>query len=88
MLDKGFLAATTGYLMYKGTDLKIDAMNFGRAAEKFEKLLGNEIVTIGNSVSYKQCYQERVDKAGYGRICFKMCVRMYHLNLKILSNER
>ena len=65
MLDKGFHAATTGYLMFKDTDLKIDAMNFGRAAEKFGKLLGNEIVTIGNSVSHQQCYQERVDKAGY-----------------------
>jgi len=65
MLDQGFCAATTGYIFYKDTDLKIDAMNFAKAAEKFGKILGNDFVTRGNTFSYKQCYQERVDKAGY-----------------------
>ena len=65
MLDQGFYAATTGYQLYKATDLKIDAMNFAKTADKFGKILGNDIVTKGNSVSYKQKYQERIDKAGY-----------------------
>ena len=65
MLDQGFGAATTGYQMYKDTDLKNDAMTFAKAAEKFGKRLGNEIVTRGNSGSYKQIYQELIDKAGY-----------------------
>jgi len=65
MLDQGFGAATTGYQFHKAADLKNDAMTFAKAAEKFGKILGKEIVTFGNSFSYKQCYQERVDKAGY-----------------------
>ena len=40
-------------------------MNFGKAAEKFGKILGNEIVTKGNTFSYKQYYQAKIDKAGY-----------------------
>ena len=65
MLEQGFGAATTGYQLYKSTDLKIDAMNFSKAAEKFGNILGNDFVTQGNSFSYKQYYQERIDKAGY-----------------------
>ena len=65
MLDKGFGAATAGYQFYKAADLKIDAMTFAKAAEKFGNILGNDIVTQGNSFSYKQIYQERIDKAGY-----------------------
>ena len=65
VLDKGFVAARTGYQLYKTADLKIDTMNFAKAAEKFGKILGNEIVTSGNSFSYKQNYQEKIDKAGY-----------------------
>jgi hypothetical protein len=65
MLDEGFLAATTGYQIYKDTDLKIDAMTFAKAAEKFGKILGKEIVTIGNTFSYQQTYQGLIDKAGY-----------------------
>ena len=65
MLDKGFEAATTGYQMYKATDLKNDAMTFAKAAEKFGKILGNEIITYGNSFSYQQTYQDVIDKAGY-----------------------
>ena len=65
MLHKGFEAATTGYLHYKATDFKIDAMNFAKAAENFGTFLGNDIVTEGNSFSYKQCYQKWIDKAGY-----------------------
>jgi hypothetical protein len=65
MLDQGFNAATTGYQFYKTTDLKIDAMSFAKAAEKFGKILGNDYVSLGNCFSYKQVYQDMIDKAGY-----------------------
>ena len=65
ILDEGFNAATTGYLFYKDNDLKNDMESFAKAADKFGKFLGNEIVTLGNSVSYKQIYQDVIDKAGY-----------------------
>ena len=64
-LDQGFHAAITGYLLYKTTDLKIDAMTFAKTAEKFGKILGNDYVSLGNSFSYKQVYQDVIDKAGY-----------------------
>jgi hypothetical protein len=56
MLDQGFNAATTGYQFYETTDLKIDAMKFAKAAEKFGKFLGHDYVSLGNSFSYKQVY--------------------------------
>ena len=62
MLDEGFKAATLGYIIYKDNYLKIDAMNFAKAAEKFGKILGYEIIKGGN---YKQTYQDVIDKAGY-----------------------
>ena len=62
MLDEGFKAATLGYMIYEDNYLKIDAMNFAKAAEKFGKILGYEIVNGGN---YKQTYQDVIDKAGY-----------------------
>jgi len=68
MLHKGFVAATTGHQLFKATgatDLKDDAMKFAKAAEKFGKILGNDVVTQGNAFSYKQIYQDVVDKAGY-----------------------
>ena len=65
MLDKGFGAATAGYQFYKATNLKIDAMTFAKAAEKYGNILGNDFVTRGNSFSYKQRYQDVIDKAGY-----------------------
>jgi len=65
MLDKGFGAATAGYQFYKAADLKIDAMTFAKAAEKYGNILGNDFVTRGNSFSYKQRYQDVIDKAGY-----------------------
>ena len=64
-LDEGFGAAIVGYQLYKTTDLKIDVMTFAKTAEKFGKILGKDYVSIGNSFSYKQVYQDLVDKAGY-----------------------
>ena len=65
MVDQGFGAAIAGYQLYKTTDLKIDAMTFAKTAEKFGKILGNDYVSLGNTFSYKQVYQDLVDKAGY-----------------------
>ena len=70
ILDKGFSVATFGYQMYKNCpelteDLKMDAMNFAKAAEKFGKILGIEIVTRGNPNNYKKDYKDMVDKQGY-----------------------
>ena len=70
MLDQGFSVATFGYQMYKNCpelteDLKMDAMNFAKAAEKFGKILGTEIVTRGNPNHYKKDYKDMVDKQGY-----------------------
>jgi len=65
ILHRGFLAAAFGYQMYKADDLKIDAMNFAKTAEKFGKILGNEIVTQGNPNFYKKIYKDLVDKKGY-----------------------
>ena len=52
ILDRGFFTAAFGYQMYKAADLKIDAMHFGKTAEKFGTILGNEIVTRGNPNYY------------------------------------
>ena len=65
MVDQGFGAAIAGYQLYKTTDLKIDAMTFAKTAEKFGKILGNDYVSLGNTFSYKQVYQDVIDKAGY-----------------------
>ena len=65
MLEQGFYAAVFGFQMYKAADLKIDAMNFAKTAEKCGKILGNEIVTLGNPNRYKKAYKDLVDKQGY-----------------------
>ena len=57
MLDQGFNAATTGYQFYKTTDLKIDAMSFAKAAEKFGKFVGDAVVTRGKPNYWKEIYQ-------------------------------
>ena len=66
VLDRGFFAAIFGYQLYKAADIKIDARNFAKAAEKFGKILGKEIIkTRENPNYYKQYYQNSIDKAGY-----------------------
>ena len=56
-LEKGFLAAMTGYFLYKLPEFKKDAENFAKAVEKFGDILGNEIVTRGQPDLWKQRYQ-------------------------------
>ena len=62
MLVRRFSAAVFGYQMYKTDDLKI---NFAKTAEKFGKVLGNEIVTRGNPNNYKKIYKDLVQLCAY-----------------------
>ena len=65
VLDRGFFTALIGYQLYKTAELKIDAMNFAKAVEKFGKILGNDIVFPDNRNYYKHHYQNSIDKSGY-----------------------
>jgi len=66
ILDRGFFTALVGYQMYKTAELKIDARNFAKAAEKFGKILGNDVVFKPDGLNYyKQHYQNEIDKSGY-----------------------
>merc|ERR1719483_266291 len=66
ILDRGFFTALFGYQLYKTAELKIDARNFAKAAEKFGKILGNDIVFKPDNLNYyKQHYQNCIDKSGY-----------------------
>ena len=66
ILDRGFFTALVGYQMYKTAELKIDAGNFAKAAEKFGKIMGNDIVFKPDGLNYyKQHYQNEIDKSGY-----------------------
>jgi len=57
ILDKGFDAATQGYLNNKTEYFKLEAKNFAKAADKFEKCLGSKVVTVGYPDRWKQKYQ-------------------------------
>ena len=66
ILDQGFFAAIFGYQLSKAADIKIDARNFAKAAEKFGKILGNDVVFKPDGLNYyKQHYQNEIDKSGY-----------------------
>ena len=66
ILDRGFFTALVGYQMYKTAEFKIDAGNFARAAEKFGKIMGNDVVFKPDGLNYyKQHYQNEIDKSGY-----------------------
>ena len=56
LLDLAFETATFGYQLYKDADLKMDAVNFAKVSEKFEKILG-KFVTGGNPNYWKEIYQ-------------------------------
>ena len=62
MLEEGFLTATWGFRWYSAADLKDDARAFAKAAEKFGKILGNDIAT---PEKIKKVYTDLIDKAGY-----------------------
>ena len=60
LLDQqAFDTASFGYQLslYRDADLKIDAENFAKAAEKFGKILGNAVVTRGKPNYWKEIYQ-------------------------------
>ena len=78
MVNRAVGVAILGYQMYKTLDLKTDAKNFAKTAEKFQKTLGKELVTKGLPDYWKQKY-EKLDEClkyqpfgyGYG---FHYCV--------------
>ena len=57
LLDRAFDTASFGYHLYKDADLKMDAVNFAKASEKFVKILGNAVVTRGMPNYWKEIYQ-------------------------------
>lgn len=65
VLDQGFMTATSGFGWYSAADLKDDVRTFAKAAEKFGKILGNDIATPGNPNYYKKIYTDLIDKTGY-----------------------
>ena len=58
LLYRAFETATFGYLWYKDADLKMDAMNFAKAAEKFGKFVGDAVVFRGKPNYWKEIYQD------------------------------
>ena len=62
MLFQGFMTATSGFGWYSAADLKDDARAFAKAAEKFGKILGNDIAT---PEIIKKVYTDLIDKKGY-----------------------
>jgi len=57
LLDLAFETATFGYQLYKDADLKMDAVNFAKAAEKFGKFVGDAVVTRGKPNYWQEIYQ-------------------------------
>jgi len=57
ILDAGFDAASQGYINKETDYFKTEAENFAKAAEKFEKLLGSQVVTQGRPDQWTQKYQ-------------------------------
>lgn len=58
LAEKAFGAATLGYQLYKTADLKNDAENFAKTAEKFGKILGKDLVMKGKPDYWKQKYEK------------------------------
>ena len=58
LLDRAFETATFGYQLYKDADLKMDAVTFAKAAEKFGKFVGDAVVTRGKPNYWKEIYQD------------------------------
>ena len=58
LLEQGaFDTARFGYQLYMDADLKMDAENFAKAAEKFGKFLGNAFVTGGKPNYWEEIYE-------------------------------
>ena len=57
LLDRAFEIASFGYQLYKDADLKMDAVDFAKAAEKFGKFVGDAVVTRGKPNYWQEIYQ-------------------------------
>jgi len=60
ILNGGFEAAAYGYVNNRTEEFKTEAENFARTADKFEAILGSEIVTLGIPNFWKEKYQSFV----------------------------
>ena len=57
LLDRAFDTASFGYQLYKDADLKMEALAFAKAAEKFGKFVGNAVVSRGKPNYWKEIYE-------------------------------
>ena len=57
LLNLAFDTASLGYQLHKDVDLKMEAVNFAKASEKFGKFLGNVVVTRGKPNYWKEIHQ-------------------------------
>ena len=56
-LNRAFDTASFGYQLYKDADLKMEALAFAKAAEKFGKFVGNAVVSRGKPNYWKEIYE-------------------------------
>ena len=58
LLSEGaFAAATVGYQLHKNADLKMEAVTFAKAAEKFGKFVGKAVANHGKPNFWKEIYE-------------------------------
>ena len=80
LIERAFDTATFGYLLYKTTDLKMEAETFAKAADKFGKILGYEVVNENDSKRWKKRYKNFQNWAqvsgGYAANSFQ-CLRIF-----------
>ena len=57
ILDDVFDVAAFGFQLYGTADLKSDAENFAKTADKFRKVLGEDLVTGGKPTYWKEKYK-------------------------------
>ena len=57
IIERAFDTAQFGYFLHKTADFKKEAVIFAKAAEKFENILGIEIVNEGIPNKWKIRYQ-------------------------------
>ncbi len=57
LLNLAFDTASLGYQLHKDVDLKMEAVNFAKAAEKFGKFVGEAVVNQGKPNYWKEIYE-------------------------------
>jgi len=75
VVERAFATGSLGYQLYKTEDLKIDCEQFAKAADKFGKILGKDLVNRGTPDFWKTIYENfELYMMGqpYGAIYFKI----------------